>query len=58
MDLLQISVAKIADENIYPRVLEKYVCLVTAMRMRNVTIFNFHGGWAVQMDFLFENCTF
>ena len=26
------------------------------MRMRNVTILN--GGWAVQMDFLFENCTF
>ena len=20
--------------------------------------FKFHGGWAVQMDFLFENCTF
>ena len=31
---------------------------ITAMRMRNVTILKFHGGWAVQMDFLFENCTF
>ena len=28
MNLLQMSVAKIAEENIYPRVLEKYVCLV------------------------------
>ena len=29
-----------------------------AMCMRTVTILKFHGGWAVQMDFLFENCTF
>ena len=28
------------------------------MRMRTVTILKFHGGWAVQMDFLLENCTF
>ena len=27
------------------------------MRMHTVTILKFHGGWAVQMDFLFENCT-
>ena len=25
-----------------------------AMRMRNVTILKFHGGWAVQTDFLFD----
>ena len=28
------------------------------MRMRTVTILKFHDGWAVEMDFLFENCTF
>ena len=28
MTLLLISVAEIAEENKYPRVLEKYVCLV------------------------------
>ena len=31
---------------------------ITIMRMRNVTILKFRGRWAVQMDFLFENCTF
>ena len=29
-----------------------------AMRMRTVTILKFHGGWAVQIDILFENYTF
>ena len=28
MDLLHISVAEIAEENNFPRVLEKYVCLI------------------------------
>ena len=27
------------------------------MRMRTVTILKFDGASAVQMDFLFENCT-
>ena len=32
--------------------------LYIAMRMRNITMLKFHGGWAAEMDFLFENRTF